>query len=154
MDRNAVMGLVIKRLYFGRRPPNGDMAMNGSILARLNAKGRTWEELGKMVEGLALLRDKGELKPTVQPKEPVSLRWVYDGGMMVNQVNRCLDAFYNPWYKSQPAPEVTKRGGKPEKLTVDEFWYSKQAPTGSVEESVQEDAKWEGNDEPEDGDEG
>ncbi len=146
MDRNAVMGLVIKRMYLGKRPPAGDMAMNGSILARLNSKGRDWEELGKVVEGLALLRDRGELKPTVQPNEVVSMRWVYDGGMMINQVTRCLDAFY----KYQPAPIAGKRGGKPERLTVNEDWYSKQAPTGSVEESVQEDAKWqERDDEPE-----
>lgn len=149
MERSEVMGLVAKHLYFGRRPPAGDMAMNGSILNRLNAsRGYSWEDLGKMVEGLAVLRERGDLLPTVGRTQPVSLRWVYDSGMIVNQVTRCLDAYA----AAGPAPVAAKRGGKAQGIGgLVGDWYSKQAPVGSVEESVQEDAKWEGaerNDEP------
>jgi hypothetical protein len=95
---------------FGRRPPGGDMAMNGSILNRLtHGRGYSWAEMGVMVEGLAILRDQGKLEPTVKRTEPVSLRWVYDSGQMINQVTRCLDAYYSEVAK--PGAEAGRSGG-------------------------------------------
>lgn len=105
--RELVMEQVINRLYFGKRPSDAELAMNGSILNRLNSgRNYPWEQLQQVVEGLAILRDQGKLMPTVKPTEPVSLRWVYDSGQMLNQVQVCLDAFY-----SAPAKPVPKRGG-------------------------------------------
>ena len=105
--RELVFEAVLERLYFGRRPPEADMVMNGSILNRLvNGRGYSWEEMQKMVEGLALLRDRGALEPTVKRTDVVSLRWVYDSGQMINQVTRCLDAYY-----SEVAKPTPKRGG-------------------------------------------
>ena len=124
MDRNEVMGTVIQRLYFGRRPPNADLVMNGSILNRLvNGRGYTWEEMHKMVEGLALLRDRGALEPTVKRTQPVSLKWVYDSGQMINQVTRCLDAYYSHLVscapKSSGSDSRTQRRGGPAALIQD-----------------------------------
>lgn len=99
---------VIQHLYLGRRPSQAEMAMNGSILNRLHtARHYSWEELRKVVEGLGLLKQRGKLLPTVSPVDTVSLRWVYDSGQMLNQVQVCLDAYY-----AAPAKPVAKRGGE------------------------------------------
>jgi hypothetical protein len=54
------MGLVIRRLYFGKATRK-EIGMNGRILRDLNRRGNDWETLARVVEGLALRRDRGEL---------------------------------------------------------------------------------------------
>ena len=88
------MGIVIRRLYFGQRPSEAEIRTNGSILDRLHRK-RPWPELARVVEGLALRRDRGELHG-VERTEPVSLRWVIDSGHQLNQIAMCEDAYYRP----------------------------------------------------------
>lgn len=104
MKQADVMDVVIQRLYFGKRPPSSEMATNGSILKKLNKK-HTWATLALVVEGLALRRDRGELK-SVGRHEPVSLRWLNDKDQMLNQVPVCQDAVYKAW-----SPASDKRGG-------------------------------------------
>lgn len=87
------MGLVVSRLYFGRRPTPAEMASNASILKRLAARGQSWERLARVVEGLALRRDRGELGK-IGRMEPVSLRWLLDKDQTLNQVAVCEDAYY------------------------------------------------------------
>ena len=87
------MGLVVARLYFGRRPSEPEMASNASVLKRLAARGVSWDRLARAVEGLALRRDRGELG-TVERADPVSLRWLVDKEMDLNQVAVCEDAYY------------------------------------------------------------
>ena len=91
--QNTVLGLVVKRLYFGRRPSQSEMAQNGSVLKRLHRYGHSWDSLAKVVEGLARRRDRGELG-TIGSTDPVSLLWLVDKGHIVNQVTASLDAYY------------------------------------------------------------
>jgi hypothetical protein len=99
-----VMGLVIRRLYFGKRPSQKDLATNGSILKRLNTtRGYDWEACARIVEGLALLRDQGKLEPTIPRTKPVDLRWVWDKDRTLNQAETCQDAYYASRPKSEPA---------------------------------------------------
>ena len=90
IGQRAVIGAVIRRLYFG----NADrktIAMNGRILRDLHRKGYDWPTLLRMVEGLAVRRDGGELRG-VGRQDPVSLRWCVDKDQTLNQVAVCLDA--------------------------------------------------------------
>ena len=91
--RNSVLGLVVKRLYFGRRPSEPEMASNASVLKRLATKGVPWDRLARAVEGLALRRDRGELGK-IERTDPVSLRWLVDKNQTLNQVAVCEDAYY------------------------------------------------------------
>jgi hypothetical protein len=104
-DQRSVMGLVIERLYFGKRPNPKDLAANGSILRQWHAKGYDWPTLARVVEGLAIRRDQGELR-SVDRNEPVSLRWIQDKDQLLNQAAVCLDAVHR-----QVKPVEEKRGG-------------------------------------------
>jgi hypothetical protein len=105
-----VMGLVIQRLYFGRRPDKKALATNGSILKRLHdTRGYDWPACARIVEGLALLRDQGKLEPTISRNKPVDLRWVWDKDQVLNQAETCQDAFY----AAQKALGGPIKGGKP-----------------------------------------
>lgn len=108
-SQRDVMGLVIDRLYRGTSPDRKTIALNGRILNWLVKRGYDWEACARIVEGLALRRDRGKLLPTVQTNEPVSLCWVWAKAMDINQVALCEDAFY----ASQPKPAVPIKGGKP-----------------------------------------
>lgn len=99
--RNSVLGLVVKRLYFGRRPSEPEVASNASILKRLAAKGVPWDRLARAVEGLALRRDRGELGKVART-DPVSLRWLVDKDQTLNQVAVCEDAYYRLQPKRGP----------------------------------------------------
>jgi hypothetical protein len=94
---------VIRRLYFGKATRQ-EIGMNGRILRDLNKK-YDWETLARMVEGLAIRRDRGELG--IRCTDLVSLRWVIDRDQILNQAALCLDATY----KEPPKPVDTKRGG-------------------------------------------
>jgi hypothetical protein len=98
------MGIVIRRLYFGNRPDQRTMAKEGSILRRWNERGFDWEHLALVVEGLAIRRDRGELK-SIRPDRPVSLRWVNDKDQTLNQMAVCLDAVYR---EAKPKVEKVK----------------------------------------------
>jgi hypothetical protein len=97
------MALVIDRLYFGRRPSSREMATNASILSLYQRQGRTWAELARVVEGLALRRDRGEIK-SIGQREPVSLRWLHSQKQLLNQLAVSEDAYY----KAPPQPETKK----------------------------------------------
>jgi hypothetical protein len=101
--QRSVMGLVIRRLYFGKATRQ-EIGMNGRILRDLNTR-YDWETLAQMVEGLAIRRDRGELG--IRCTDPVSLRWVIDRDQLLNQVTVCLDATY----RELPKPKDEKRGG-------------------------------------------
>lgn len=105
-----VMGLVIEKLYFGKRPGAEALARNGSILKRLHAKGHSWDRLARVVEGLGLRRDRGELKPTIRKHQVVDLRWVWAKDMDLNQLALCEDAFY------KDAPTKGKKDGAPQSM--------------------------------------
>jgi hypothetical protein len=109
-QQRDVMGLVIARLYFGKRPSKKDLATNGSILKRLHTtRGYDWPACARIVEGLALLRDQGKLEPLIQRTKPVDLRWVWDKDQVLNQAETCQDAFY----AAQKAPGGPIKGGTP-----------------------------------------
>lgn len=109
-SQRDVMDLVIKRLYFGRRPSPKDMATNGSILKRLHTtRGYDWPACARIVEGLALMRDQGKLEPTISRNKPVDLRWVWDKDQTLNQAETCQDAYY----AGQPKAAAPTKGGKP-----------------------------------------
>jgi hypothetical protein len=111
-NQRSVMGLVIARLYFGTRPTPSEMASNADILASLNREGHSWDRLAKVVEGLALRRDRGELK-SVAKHQPVSLKWVWSQKQILNQLVLSEDALYTG--PSPPAED--KRGGKITSIT-------------------------------------
>jgi hypothetical protein len=102
--QRSVMGLVIKRLYFGKATRQ-EIGMNGRILRDLHRQGHSWEVLSWVVEGLAIRRDRGDLG--VRRTDPVSLRWVIDKDQLLNQLSVCLDASY----QEPPKPKDEKRGG-------------------------------------------
>ncbi|HEY5902621.1 MAG TPA: hypothetical protein VIU39_08710 [Anaerolineales bacterium] len=113
-SQRDVMGLIIARLYFGVSPDKRTLAWNGRVLKSLTKRGYDWNACARIVEGLALRRDHGQLKPTVQPNEPVSLRWVWAKKFDVNQAALCEDAYY----VGQPKPIAKTRGGKPFDLST------------------------------------
>jgi hypothetical protein len=90
--RSCVMGLVVYRLYFGRRPSPPEMAQNASVVKRLATK-HDWARLARVVEGLALRRDRGELGK-IGPQDPVCLTWLIDKEHRMNQLAICEDAYY------------------------------------------------------------
>lgn len=91
---SSVMGLVVQELYFGRRPNSNIMAMNGSVLKALNRRGRSWEDLWKIVSGLALRRNRGDLGET-RRTVPLSVCWLMAAGQRKNEAELCLDAYYS-----------------------------------------------------------
>lgn len=93
MNQRDVMGLVIARLYFGTSPDKKTLAINGRVLKWLHSRGRDWDSVGRVVEGLALRRDCGELG-TVGRTDPVSLLWLWDKDQAINQASVCEDAYY------------------------------------------------------------
>jgi hypothetical protein len=103
--QRSVMGLVIRRLYFGKAT-RAAIGMNGRILRAVYDRGFSWEAVARVVEGLAIRRDRGELYG-VRPCDPVSLRWVIDKSQPLDQVAVCLDAFY----REIPKPVEKKLAG-------------------------------------------
>ncbi|MGH7510644.1 MAG: hypothetical protein ACREMZ_14390 [Gemmatimonadales bacterium] len=90
----AVLSLVVEKLYFGHRPPRDQMAVNASVLKKLHGDGRrSWDYLARVVEGLALRRDRGELK-SVKPTDPISCKWLSDKDQDLNQLAVSEDALY------------------------------------------------------------
>ena len=88
----SCMRLVVDHLYFGNRPPDGEMAKNGSVLRNFAAR-HGYDRMARMIEGLAILRNRGELHG-VRKSEPVSLLWLNAKGMDLNQLSRAEDAYY------------------------------------------------------------
>jgi hypothetical protein len=89
--QRSVMGLVIRRLYFGNATRK-EIGMNGRILRDLHAEGYDWEYLAHVVEGLAIRRDRGELG--IRRDDPVSLRWLISHRQFTNQLPVSADAVY------------------------------------------------------------
>lgn len=104
-NRGSVMGLVVQRLYLGKRPPEGVIATNASILTALNRSGHSWDYLARVVEGLARRRDSGELR-SVGRDQPVSLKWINDRDNPINQLAVSEDAFY----RSEPEAPRKRTG--------------------------------------------
>lgn len=105
-NQRSVMGLVIEKLYFGKRPTPSEMASNADILGMLHKEGHSWDRLARAIEGLALRRDRGELK-SVAKNQPVSLKWVWSQKQTLNQIALSEDALY----RGPGPPQDEKRGG-------------------------------------------
>lgn len=91
-NQQSVMRLIVDRLYFGNRPPDGVMATNGSILRNYAAK-RGFEYMARVVTGLALRRDAGKLFG-VGTHEAVSLKWLNSAKIDLNQLAVSEDAYF------------------------------------------------------------
>jgi hypothetical protein len=103
-NQRSCMALVVERLYFGNRPREDVIATNASILRNL-AKTEGFDRMARIIEGLALRRDRGELY-NVGPHDVVSLKWLNAKGMDLNQLAVSEDAYY----RSDASPR-TGRGG-------------------------------------------
>jgi hypothetical protein len=103
-NNNSCMKLIVDRLYLGNRPAPDVMAANGSILRNF-AKVHGFDRMARIIEGLALRRDRGELHK-VGSREAVSLKWLNSANMDLNQLAVSEDALY----RSEPSPR-TGRGG-------------------------------------------
>jgi hypothetical protein len=100
----SVLGLVVKLLYFGNRPPEAAMRNEASI-AKLLAKTYGYDRLAAAIEGLAKRREAGDL-PNVGRRQVMSLKWLNSNKFELNQVAVSEDAVY----RSEPSPR-TGRGG-------------------------------------------
>lgn len=111
IGQRAVMGCVIRRLYFGKADRKA-IGMNGSILNRIHRRGYDWPTLLRAVEGLAIRRDNGDLYG-VGRMDPVSLRWL-EKKTGLNEVEVCLDA--EAMAGAVKAKVEPKRGGQTQTL--------------------------------------
>jgi uncharacterized protein YdaU (DUF1376 family) len=89
---SSCMRLVVDRLYLGHRPSERDMAQNGSIL-KLYGNRHGYDRMARVIEGLALRRDRGELYG-VRSNQVVSLKWIHTSKIDINQLAVSEDALY------------------------------------------------------------
>ena len=95
----SCLGLVVEKLYFGNRPPEGSMRNEASI-ARALGERHGYDRLAKAIAGLARRRDAGELGGGVGPRQVLSLKWLNSKKFNINQLAASEDAFY----RSDPEP--------------------------------------------------
>jgi hypothetical protein len=100
---HSVIGLVVKLLYFGNRPPEAVVRTEASIAKSL-AKTYGYDRLAVGIEGLAKRREAGDL-PNVGRRQVVGLKWLNSNKFELNQVAVSEDAMY----RSESGPR-TGRG--------------------------------------------
>lgn len=102
-DLSSCLGLVVEKLYFGNRPPKPVMRTEASIAKQLGEH-YGFDRLAQAIEGLSLLRERGELSG-VSSRQAVGLRWLNSEKFNLNQFAVAEDAVF------RDASPRTGRGG-------------------------------------------